>query len=1313
MAKQIKREDLVEKDLFLDVRDSAEKTITTLKGLNEEFIRLAGVTKQAVKNAKFDSIKSINEFQKATEKATKLSQQQVKVELEMQKALTQKAKAEENLQRIETQRLKTAQEQIKLSTLESKEKERQKKENEKLLKQWEAETNAYKKLEKNTRDLKNESKRLGAEMLLLEQSGKKSSKEYGVLSKKFNEVTKQAQAGDKALKKLDNTVGDNFRNVGNYEKAVNGLKRGLGQLGLAFGIGSIVRDAGKVIIDFEQNIQDLKAITGAGGKDLEYYKDQAIQLGKGVEGGASAVVEAYKLIGSAKPELLENAKALNEVTESAIKLSQASGMTLPDSAKALTDAMNQFGASSDEAGKFIDVLANGSKFGSAEIPQITDALLKFGAVAKTSNVSIEESTALIEALAEKGLKGAEAGTGLRNVMLKLSAPDALPKQAKTELDKLGISFDKLKDKSLPFNERLKELKPLLNNSKALIKTFGTENAVVATNLISSSTRIDELNKKMYINGTATQQAEERTATLGHALIELKNSFDGLFLEVAKGGGALDVAVKGIKLIAENLPTIVSWLGKLVIGYGAYRTMLVAVNIQQKIKNGTLKDSLKTIVQSITKTKDLTKETKDNAEASESAGKGAKALGTALKSIGFAIAIDLAIKLVTALYDIASGSAQAREDMERLQKTSDNALKSVTKNVDQIKKSQTKTIAELSRELKKGTITQEEYNKKVKDANKLTNEQLKQNKANVVARKNQYSEDLKRLQLLEKEYKAEKDRGVQAQKLVKLGDEAGKLAKKYNIEGDASWLTFLTGEKDSASYVDVIAQLKANIQGTNVKIKEYGKTIEDNTEVVKDNEAEIIADTNATKENTKSKEKNKTEFKDLNDYVSEQIVLLKELNDIQNNRQVIAQQTLIDEEFQKQLTSAEQLGEAQVDLMEDLMTKKTDIQKENIKEQLNFTIKSIEDEFKLKIDQKQKELELERDTLLAQKNLTTNEKIQINENYKEKQKELDQFIIEAEKDKNLKIKIETEKSKDEVLNIENEKNDMLIDYNDQINDALDQNAKTKNDKIKEENKKELDLTKKQQESIQGIIKMTTDYFIKQSNKKIDQTEKELDALKKQESFLQELAVNGNITAEKSLVQNQKLQAEANKKKEQELKKQEKIKLAQSVFEAYSKNSADKTIANPVTKTITDIQVLNAFINSLPAFYEGTETTVSEALGNPFLSGKDGHIVRVDGQEKILNPKLSKMTGNLTTNEIAQISEDMLRGKLIYKGDKSVNVSSSFEVTEIVNKLTDLHNVILNKPETNIKLGEIVGGVMHVVEEIKTPGKTVRNISRFNA
>jgi TP901 family phage tail tape measure protein len=275
---------------------------------------------------------------------------------------------------------------------------------------------------------------------------------------------------------------------------------------------------------FEQGIADLSAITGATGADLEYYSKKAIEVGATTKGGANAVVEAYKLIGSAKPELLENAEALNAVTESAITLAKASGLELPEAATALTDAMNQFGAGAEKANSFIDALANGAKFGAAEIPQVTESLLKFGAVASSSNISVEESVGLIELLAEKGLKGAEAGTALRNVLLKIAAPDALPKDAIKAMEALGINVEKLSDKSLPVQERLAILKPLLSDTAAVVKVFGTENAVAATNILANTERLGELTSKMGEVGTAQEQAAVKMDTVENKTELLKSKY---------------------------------------------------------------------------------------------------------------------------------------------------------------------------------------------------------------------------------------------------------------------------------------------------------------------------------------------------------------------------------------------------------------------------------------------------------------------------------------------------------------------------------------------------------------------------------------------------------------------------------------------------------------------------------------------------------------------------------------------------------------------------------------------------------------------
>lgn len=349
---------------------------------------------------------------------------------------------------------------------------------------------------------------------------------------------------DSAVKKADKAVGDFSKNVGNYPtigKLAGNLKDLVGAFGVTVGIGAFANAlsaAYQTLKAFDQGMADLQAITGASGKDLEFLKKQAIELGKETAGGAIKVVEAYKLIASAKPELLENVEALDAVTKSTLTLAKASGMDLPAAATALTDAMNQFNAPAEKAGEFIDALANGAKYGSAEIPQVTDALLKFGAVAKSSNVNIQESTALIELLAEKGQKGAEAGTALRNVLLRLSAPDALPKEAKSILDKLGISMDTLKDKSLPIQQRFEALKPLLADDSYLVKVFGQENIVAAKNVINHTDRLKDLTDKMYEYGTAQEQAEIRSNTLQGKTERLTATYDSLVLSMNEGKGII-------------------------------------------------------------------------------------------------------------------------------------------------------------------------------------------------------------------------------------------------------------------------------------------------------------------------------------------------------------------------------------------------------------------------------------------------------------------------------------------------------------------------------------------------------------------------------------------------------------------------------------------------------------------------------------------------------------------------------------------------------------------------------------------------------
>lgn len=354
---------------------------------------------------------------------------------------------------------------------------------------------------------------------------------------------------------LNDTLGQTPTLLDNISSSAQGLGRSLFSF-VATPIGAVITALGglfalvvsnkETIIAFDNSMKDLEAITGATGDQLEFLKNQAIELGKATTGGAVAVVEAYKLIASAKPELLENADALNRVTQSAITLSEASGLDLQESATRLTQAMNQFGISADEADRAINVLAAGSKFGASEVPALTESLLKFGATAKGLKIPLEESVALVEAMAIAGLQGAEAGTAIRNVLLKISAPDLLPKEAQRRLNEYGVSFEKLKDTTIPFNEKLKELKPLLGDITTLGAVFGVENVNSAQSLIELSDTVKDLTKNVTGTTIAQEQASISNQKLSKRFEVLKQTFNSFILGIEDGNSVFsDFAKLGV------------------------------------------------------------------------------------------------------------------------------------------------------------------------------------------------------------------------------------------------------------------------------------------------------------------------------------------------------------------------------------------------------------------------------------------------------------------------------------------------------------------------------------------------------------------------------------------------------------------------------------------------------------------------------------------------------------------------------------------------------------------------------------------------
>ena len=243
-----------------------------------------------------------------------------------------------------------------------------------------------------------------------------------------------------------------------------------------------------------------------------------------------------------------------------------------------------------------------------------------------------------------------------------------------------------------------------------------------------------------------------------------------------------------------------------------------------------------------------------------------------------------------------------------------------------------------------------------------------------------------------------------------------------------------------------------------------------------------------------------------------------------------------------------------------------------------------------------------------------------------------------------------------------------------------------------------LEEEKWKTTQEFAQKTTDFFKAQSEERISQMDKEIAAAEKQADYYRELAANGNINAQQSLAEQERIIAESNRKKEREQKRQQRMELANTIYQTYAGHAA-KDPETALMKTIKDASLLQAFISSLPMFYDGTEDT---GRGGG-VDGKGGFHAVLHPHERVIPKSLNDQIGNLSNEQLTRLAMEYQNGRLV--GQDVAH--SSLDLAILANKLDNLTEVIKHKPETNIQLGEITQSAMEIVQSTRKGNTTVYN------
>ena len=343
--------------------------------------------------------------------------------------------------------------------------------------------------------------------------------------------------------------------------------------GLVLGLKALRDEKNKL----EDSKASLKALTGLDEGSVEWLTQQARSLattmtkeGLRVRASTDEILDAYMLVGSAKPELLGNKEALAAVTEEAMRLQAAAGdIKLAEAVDAVTLSLNQFGAPAEEAGRYVNVLAAGSKEGAANIASINAAIEKSGVAASGANVQIEETVALIETLAYKGIKDEVAGTALKKFFLVLQT-----------------GADETNPKVVGLSKALENLKKKNMDAGAIKKMFGEEGYNAAAVILDNIDMVNRLTDAVTGSNVAFEQSAINSDTASAKLAQVRNQMKLAGIElIEKLNPAILVSTNAMTYVIKILPGVIDWFKKwgleVMILSGYFLLMATRVTITKK------------------------------------------------------------------------------------------------------------------------------------------------------------------------------------------------------------------------------------------------------------------------------------------------------------------------------------------------------------------------------------------------------------------------------------------------------------------------------------------------------------------------------------------------------------------------------------------------------------------------------------------------------------------------------------------------------------------------------------------------------------
>lgn len=330
----------------------------------------------------------------------------------------------------------------------------------------------------------------------------------------MNDASQAASDGFTVMKAaLANLIADGIR------QAINAMKE----------LAAQTLEAG---MNFEQGMAQVAAVSGASGEELDALTEKAKEMGATTKFSATESAEAFNYMAMAgwKTEDMING------IEGIMSLAAASGADLATTSDIVTDALTAMGYQAGDAGRLADVMAAASSNANTNVEMMGATFQYAAPIVGALGYSMEDTAVQIGLMANAGIKGQKAGTALRSILSRLSAP---PKECAEAMEYLGISMTDTEGNMKSLDEVMAELRSRFANMNetqqtAYAKAIAGQEAMSGLLAIVNAAPADYDKLTAAVRdseGAAASMANTMNDTVEGQLTLLKSQIEGIQLQI--------------------------------------------------------------------------------------------------------------------------------------------------------------------------------------------------------------------------------------------------------------------------------------------------------------------------------------------------------------------------------------------------------------------------------------------------------------------------------------------------------------------------------------------------------------------------------------------------------------------------------------------------------------------------------------------------------------------------------------------------------------------------------------------------------------